>query len=352
MHPFLFALLLAAVPLAAGQLEPRRFQGQRHLHQATPYGPPGAQGRLPTFAHAGGPPDVTGVFYADNYIGFVSHGGFVSTVLFPDSNFQSQMGRYTTWECTDQPGGYIATSHRVDTYSNGTVDYQKRCEVGRIDLEKGVWYWNSQIDGCPDPADVVNQVFPSNESTALPAAKKLFCTGDNPGSGFSNTGPLGLDLKQNKYQLGTTVNGPPLPPPLEGGPPPPVYKNAGGSPDAVGIWFSDEKTTGEVKTLEGFSSIQLIPGGFMDVLGRWNTYECGDAPGAYKASISYTQIKQDMTKNSGDTCTDGVVDLASNEYTWQPGEGRGCPGPSTPEYPVKRVTDSKVIPTPTKLTCT
>ena len=327
----------------------RTFAGGRGL-RATPYGP--ASKKFPPFANKGGPPDVTGVWSGDRYIGILPPGdGFASTVYLEDGTFQQQMGRYESWECTAEPGVYIATAVREDTYSNGTIEYRERCEVGKV-LAEGVYYWKSSADQCPEPNDSSfnTPLYRVKNSTSIPGVFTLYCTG-NAGAGFTNVGKSGLDAKR---PVGVT-SGSPLPPPLDPNAPfPPVFAQSSGPTDLIGIWYSDESRTGELIAPDGsFSSVAYtLDGTFKETLGRFNSYNC-TGPGAYVGSISFTQTSQDLKKVSSVGCTSGSVDLKADTYTWSPASrDNTCPDENSPKFTLDRVNSSMALPTPTSLTCT
>lgn len=319
--------------------------------QATPYGPP--KPRFKPFAHKGGPPDVQGVWTGDRYVGLLPPGdGFASTVYLEDGTFLQQLGRFLSWECTDEPGVYIATTIREDTYSNGTLVYRQRCEVGKVDLAKGLYYWKSSAEECPSPdSSDFNNPNTRVKSTSFPGRSTLYCTG-NAGSGFANVGKAGLDGIQREG----VSNGPPLPPPLDADASfPPKFAQSSGPKDISGIWFGDESRTGELVTSDGsFSSVALLPDGtFLNVLGRFNSHNC-TGPGAYSGSISFTQTSQNSKskKVSSDGCTSGAVNLEAQTYTWSSADGPKCPNEDSTKFILNRVGTSEALPTAASYSCT
>ncbi|KAH7615571.1 hypothetical protein Ndes2526B_g09680 [Nannochloris sp. 'desiccata'] len=346
----LLQILVEHVYSTNAEHQPRRiFNGGRAM-QATPYGP-----RKPSFkpfAHKGGPPDVEGVWTGDRYIGLLPPGdGFASTVYLEDGTFQQQMGRYLSWECTNESGVYIATAIRADTYSNGTIEYRQRCEVGKVDLAEGVYYWKSSADECPsiDSSDFNNPLTRVKDSISFPGASTLYCNG-NAGAGFTNVGEAGLDA----IRTDGVFTGPPLPPPLDPNASfPPKFAQPSGPKDISGIWYSDESRTGELIDSDGsFSSVALLPDGtFMTVLGLFNSNNC-TGPGMYSGSITYTQTYQDLKRVSSDGCTSGAVDLEAQTYTWSSANGpRNCPNENSIKFTFYRAGTSEALPTPASYAC-
>ena len=289
-----------------------------------------------------------GVWESDRYIGILTNtAGFASTVFLPDGGFEQQLGKYTSWECTDVPGVYIATVLRGDTYSNGTRAFTEFCEVGQITPDFQTYFWNSSKVACPDPktTDFTIPLYRVT-SKAFPAPKSLYCDG-TAGTGFNNGGKAGLT---GKRPFGS-VDGPPLPPPLllltnnNVTSFPPTFVNSGGGPgDVVGIWWSDERRTGELVDKDYFSSIALQPDGtFLEVLGEFYSYECinGGEPGSYKAALTFTLTQQDFTDSDGQGCTTGTVDLDKNTYVWSAADPVVCPGKGAPVYYMKRANTSE-----------
>lgn len=323
--------------------------------RATPYGG-GSPNKAPTFkafAYKGGPPDIVGVFQSDVYIGILPNGAFASTIYLGNNNnkddFMQQIGRYTSWECTSVPGVYIATTERADIYSNGTRYYAQRCEIGKVDLEAGIYYWESSPDKCPDPATATwNTPLYRVESKAFPGATTQYCKGQ-AGTGFDNVGKAGVQTKQ---PFDTLVRvGEPIPPPLHK-PEPPAFKNKGGPGETSGIWYSDELKMGELVTEDAFSSVQLQEGDILaTVLGRFNSYQCSGAQGGYDSSLSFTQTFQNLTEVSSQGCTSGVVDLAADTYDFRAGNSNKCPAADAFVFHLKRANSSDALPTATEYTC-
>jgi len=329
----------------------RIFNGGRAIRQVTPYGP--LRPRFKPFAHKGGPPDVQGVWTGDRYIGLLAPGdGFVSTVYLEDGTFQQQMGRYLSWECTKEKGVYIATANREDTYSNGTIEFRQRCEVGKVDLEEGVYYWKSSADQCPDPdSSDFNNPLNRVDSTFFPGVSTLYCTG-NAGAGYTNVGKAGLAAIRPE---GVTT-GSPLPPPLNPSAAfPPTFAQPSGPKDNAGIWYGDEARSGELVTSDGsFSSVALLPDGtYLSVLGVFASHNC-TGTGAYVGSASYTQTYQNLKRVSSTGCTSGVVDLEAQTYTWSPVDdgSKSCPDENSLKFTLNRVATSEALPTPASYACT
>jgi hypothetical protein len=264
-----------------------------------------------------------------------------------------QMGRYLSWECavTEEPGVYIATTIREDTYSNGTIEYRQRCEVGKVDLAKGEYFWKSSAEVCPTP-DAENFNTPLERvknSTAIPGASNLFCTGKNAGAGYTNVGSAGLDA----IRPDGVLNGPPLPPPLDPNASfPPKFSQSSGPSDISGIWYSDESRTGELVASDGsFSSVAYLPDDtFLEVLGLFNSHNCTET-GAYSGSITFTQTFQDLKRVSADGCTSGIVDLEEERYTWAAADAGKCPDENSMKFPMKRAATSESLPTATSYIC-
>jgi hypothetical protein len=336
---------------------PRRTFGGRAL-RATPYGKsppatPSIQNRFQPFANKGGPPDVQGVWTGDRYIGILPPGdGFVSTIYLAENSWMQQMGRYLSWECTSQTGVYQATTIREDTYSNGTIEYRQRCEVGKVDLDAGVYYWKSSAEVCPDPNDSTNYNTPLKRvknSNSIPGVKSLYCTGNNPGAGFTNIGKAGLD----KIRPEGVYNGEALPPPLDPNAPfPPKFSNPSGPNDISGIWYSDSSRTGELIDQKGsFSSVAYLPDDtFMSVLGRFNSNNCTGA-GMYSGSITFTQTFQDLKRVSANGCTSGAVDIIGETYTWAAADPGKCPDKKSMSYTLNRAATSEALPAATTYEC-
>jgi hypothetical protein len=343
--------MLAQFLLINAHQPSRTFGGGRAL-RATPYGP-SAKPRFPPFAHKGGPPDVQGVWTGDRYIGLLPPGdGFASTIYQEDGTFQEQMGRYLSWECTSEAGVYISTTIREDTYSNGTIEYRQRCEVGKVDLEKGIYYWKSSADECPDPKDSSHYNTPLyrvKNSTSIPGVSTLYCTG-NAGDGYPNVGKAGLDAIKPEG----VINGPPLPPPLDPNSSfPPKFSQLSGPTDISGIWYSDASRTGELITSDGsFSSVAYLPDDtFVEILGLFNSHNC-TGQGAYSGSITFTKTYQDLKRVSSDGCTSGIVDLQAQTYTWASADGNKCPEEKSMKFTLDRASTSEALPTPASYTCT
>lgn len=330
-------ILFLLLPLAWGHNEKRSFEGRRRLH-LRPYGPsPNAPSTMPTLAYKGGPPDAVGIWQSDSYIGIIQPAGFASTLVLPDGTYQAQIGRYTSWECTVMPNVYMATVQRADIYNNGTIVYNERCEIGKIDIEQGLYFWKSSTTGCPDPA-TAQWDMPNYRVTSvkIPGPTAITCTGVK-GSGFENEGTAGLVTAK---RTGVT-SGSPLPPALKPSPFPPVFSQSGTPADVIGIWYGDETQIGELVSKEGFSSVQLLPDTtFMQVLGRFNSYNCTGS-GAYTGSISYSIIYQNMTIASAAGCTSGTVNLQDNKYKWAAGSDAACPDFNSMNYELKRANTSQ-----------
>lgn len=354
----LYALLLigplAAAALPPGRLfddalpSPRAFRAGRRRLAATPYGPPPS--RLPRFAYSGGPPDAAGAWAAPNFVNFQSASGFVTSVYLgdTDSPFQQQMGRFESWECAGGLGRYIATSLRADTYQNGSVVVTPHCEVGQVNLETGLYFWYATTDGCPDPA-TVQFTDPSRRiaSKSLPGAAKYVCTG---AEGLGVDAPAGGPGLAPSVRAGTRNAGTTLPPPLDSSNAdfPPVFGRKEGPNDLTGVWFSDAFATGELVAPDGsIASVGLMPDGtYTSVLVRFNSYKCvSGSPGAYQASISFTQTFQNLTTVSGAGCTAGAVAPrpGRGRYTWTPASDTACPAlGSEPLFDMRRVLESDV----------
>ena len=260
-----------------------------------------AQTQIPTFANTGGPPDLTGAMYADfGYIGLLQPSGFASSVyLGQDSNeFQLQMGKYTSWECTGNAGEYRATATRRDIYSNGTVVIAQHCEIGKL-VPPDSYYWISSTTGCPD----VNTTFPESSritilvnSTTLPPPdfSNLTCSeGANP-VGMNTTTNAGLDL--NNSTLGRTSLNTRIPEPLQrvdGFPP--AFNYTGITPAVAG--FYEIPSFGSIRTISpdgSFSVVTYNASGddFVQSLGLYDSYECLQNVSGYRAAAIDSSFDQ------------------------------------------------------------
>jgi len=262
------------------------------------------------------------------------------------------MGRYLSWECTGNEGEYIATTIRRDTYKNGTIIVNYRCEVGQVTLgSESVWNWNSSDVACPDPNYTQYSQALSlkriNSSSLQPPATHT-CAAGTKVSGMDTSAGPGLD---RSVPIGI-MKVPSIPPALQKSDFPPTYATVGGPVDATGIWFSDASTTGELNDGKAFSSVALqTDDTYVTVMGRWNSNECS-GPGSYLASLSYTLSNQDTTTINGVGCTSGTVDLNVAVYKFETANPTTCPQLTEDSgTTMKRAGESSLLPTATQQTC-
>ncbi|KNC86084.1 hypothetical protein SARC_01744 [Sphaeroforma arctica JP610] len=290
---------------------------------------------FPTFKNLGGPTDVQGTWVQPTSYGLAKPSGFVWTVYTGEAGnmYRQDMGRYHSWECTGfVDGQYFATYERRSIYWNGTVVYEQHCELGQVDLNLGLWYWNTSSTACPDPqvARFTNPPDTFINSITLPKAAVLTCTVATAASVVDVNNLAGPGLSPGNQTIGG-VNGSTVVLPSDANPNGTEFANDGVTSAVTGVWQSDGATQnmGQLNMNNTFSSVMYdsVSDQFYSFYGETHSYQCTNfSDGEFVQSLSVT------TSNETSALADWVIECSASiitpdiyYYVDAPEATGGCP---------------------------